>query len=85
LHGVCSPFGFSLLAHYYGAYRFQNGEGRRAGRTGAVFCGICFARIRDRNSSFGREERQKREGPAVIAGPSQSAGKFGVAFRSFGT
>jgi len=42
-------------------------------------------RIRDRNSSFGREERQKREGPAVIAGPSQNAGKFGVAFRSFGT
>jgi len=41
--------------------------------------------IRDRNSSFGREERQKREGPAVIAGPSQNAGKFGVAFRSFGT
>jgi hypothetical protein len=33
----------------------------------------------------GREERQKREGPAVIAGPSQSAVKFGVAFRSFGT
>jgi len=42
-------------------------------------------RIRDRNSRFGREERQKREGPAVIAGPSQNAGKFGVAFRSFGT
>ena len=32
-----------------------------------------------------REERQKWEGPALIAGPSQSAGKFGVAFRSFGT
>jgi hypothetical protein len=31
-----------------------------------------------------REERKKQEGPAVIAGPSQSAGKFGVAFRSFG-
>ena len=38
-----------------------------------------------RVSGFGREERQKREGPAVIAGPSQNAGKFGVAFRSFGT
>lgn len=38
-----------------------------------------------RNSSFGREVRQKREGPALAAGPSQSAGKFGVAFRSFGT
>jgi hypothetical protein len=44
-----------------------------------------WVRILDRNSSFGREERQKREGPAVIAGPSQNAGKFGVAFRSFGT
>jgi len=41
--------------------------------------------FRGGNSSFGREERQKREGPAVIAGPSQSAVKFGVAFRSFGT
>jgi hypothetical protein len=37
------------------------------------------------NSSFGREVQQKREGPAVIAGPSQSTGKFGVAFRLFGT
>jgi hypothetical protein len=28
---------------------------------------------------------QKREGPALVAGPSQNAVKFGVAFRSFGT
>ena len=38
-----------------------------------------------RNSSLGRDASRKREGPAVIAGPSQNAGKFGVAFRSFGT
>jgi hypothetical protein len=36
-------------------------------------------------STFGGVERRKWEGPAEIAGPSQSAGKFGVAFRSFGT
>jgi hypothetical protein len=33
---------------------------------------------REPEFELGREERQKREGPAVIAGPSQSAGKFGV-------